>query len=72
MDHAYTHRSTMDPEMSTTNRGMIIDQMRASRGSKHEASGLDRNSFLEPDEFIVGAHGDEVGGNDPENQAERC
>ena len=61
----------MDPEMSTENRGQIIDMMRTPSTFKHEYDPIGRGSFEEPAEYVVGPHGSSVGGNDPDNMAER-
>ena len=64
---ARSHRSNMDPEMSTKGRGSILPAERAERAWPPGRGGLKgRNAFQEPDHFIVGDHG-YVGGNDPLN-----
>ncbi|HVA84906.1 MAG TPA: hypothetical protein VNF73_01180 [Candidatus Saccharimonadales bacterium] len=67
MEYARTHRSTMDPEMSTKNRGVILPAERGSRGYAVAGSGrASRNAFQEPADFEPGPQGC-VGGGDPLN-----
>lgn len=64
MREARPHRSNMDPELSTSNRGAILPAERMERAWPPGRGGRKgRNAFQEPDHFIVGSHG-EVGGND--------
>lgn len=66
MKEAHT-RNSINHEMDTPNRGEILAANRGARawppgnGGRHG-----RNSFLEPEQFIVGSHG-MVGGSDPDN-----
>jgi hypothetical protein len=67
------HRSNMNTEMSTENRGSILAWERGPRASECYGDSSPgnvgrpgRNAFQEPAEFIVGPHG-RVGGGDPMN-----
>ena len=55
MRHAVTHRSAMDPEMSTDNTGEILPQ-------SHSVTAVDgragRRAYHEPSSFQTGPHGE--------------
>jgi hypothetical protein len=57
MQTAFTHRSTMDPEMSTKNRGTILPAERGNIiGDKTEGYNH-RNAFEEPGSPMGGTGG---------------
>lgn len=68
MREARPHRSNMDTEMSTTNRGQILAWERGPRAGEipGNAGRPGRNAFLEPEDVIIGPNG-RVGGGDPFN-----
>jgi hypothetical protein len=67
MREARPHRSNMDTEMSTSNRGQILAWERGNRAwPPGDGGGTGRNSFLEPEDVVIGPNG-RVGGGDPMN-----
>lgn len=57
----------MSHEMSTENRGTVLETMRGTLKGKRSDGHNVRNAFEEPDDFVVGCHGGAVGGTDPCN-----
>ena len=60
----------MDPEShfkGISGATILPNERLPSRGPDGHAGGRARNAFHEPDSFIVGCHGDDVGGNDIHN-----
>ena len=55
MRHAVTHRSAMDPEMSTDNVGSILPQSESVTACDGLAG---RRAYYEPSSFQTGPHGE--------------
>lgn len=74
MRHTKETLNATNYNMSTKNRGRIIDANRMGLSGPIETEGgLNvANIFEQPDGWVTGAHGDSVGGNDPDNDGCHC